>query len=350
MGPFEFPAWDPVLFDLPGPIDVRWYGLMYIVAFACAHWILVRLARARFLPMDPAAVGDLVVYTVVGTILGGRLGYAIFYDQGLADPLKLIRVWEGGLAFHGGLLGVAIALVLFARKHKLPIARAMDAAALAVTPGIFAVRCANFVNGELYGRVTSSDTPFAMRFPTDERASSLLRIDVLREFGGKRAEELGVLVAYGKRPFADLLAILPPKDPGGGDWSALRESLDWEKVKDSVPFRHPSQVYEGIGEGLVTGLILFVVYRLTRRRPLGAATYGGIFLICYGLVRFALENLRQPDRQFRDADDELGTVVLGLTMGQTLCAAMLLAGGLMIAYGCTRPRTPIAPLTQEGVA
>src|SRR5690606_4667922 len=125
-------------------------------------------------PVAPERVADLVFYCVIGTILGGRLGYALFYDQGLVDPLRIIRIWEGGLAFHGGLIGVTIALVLFAWKHRVPAGRVADAAALATTPGIFAVRLANFVNGELYGRVTSPDTFLAMRFPTDEKATALL--------------------------------------------------------------------------------------------------------------------------------------------------------------------------------
>ncbi|MCC6785346.1 MAG: prolipoprotein diacylglyceryl transferase [Planctomycetes bacterium] len=339
MGPLTFPAWDPVLIDLPGPIDVRWYGLMYIVGFACAHWLLVRLARARFLPVDPVAVGDLIVYAVVGTILGGRLGYALFYDQGLADPLKLVRIWEGGLAFHGGLIGVAIAMALFARRHRVRIGRVFDATALAVTPGIFAVRCANFINGELFGRTTSAEMPFAMRFPTDPRASALLQLDTLRELGGKRAEELGVLVAWGKRPFEDLVAYLP-RDPDGKDWASLRAVLDWSKVQEQVPWRHPSQLYEAAGEGIFCGLVLLVVYLFTRRRPLPRFTYCGIFLCSYAAVRFALENFRQPDAQFRGPDDELGTVLLGLTMGQTLCAVMLLAGFVAIGYGLTRGREP----------
>jgi phosphatidylglycerol:prolipoprotein diacylglycerol transferase len=334
----EFPAWDPVLLDLPGPIDIRWYGLMYIVAFVCAHLIFSRLARRGFLPVSMQAVGDLIVYCVLGTILGGRLGYAIFYDHGLSDPLKLIRIWEGGLSFHGGLVGVCLGLTLFWMRHQkelagLSIGRLLDSAALAVTPGILAVRCANFVNGELYGRVTDSASFLAMRFPTDETAARLLHLDLLRDYGGKRAEELGVLVAYGKRPIADLLALLPPKDPSGGDWSFLAKALDWNAVKEQVPFRYPSQLFEAAGEGLLTGLVLFATWRLTRSRPLGAFTYGGIFLVMYGVVRFLIENLRQPDRQFRKEGDDLGTVLLGLTMGQTLCVAMIVAGVMMLIAG-----------------
>ena len=341
MSPLEFPAWDPVLLDLPGPIDIRWYGLMYIVGFVCGHWIFVALAKRRFLPVAPEAVGDLIVYTVVGTILGGRLGYALFYDQALGDPMKLIRIWEGGLSFHGGLVGVMAAIALFARKHKISIGRVFDAAALAVTPGILAVRCANFVNGELYGRVTTADGFLAMRFPTDDVASRLLHLDVLRELGGKRAEELGVLVAYGKRPWSDLQAMLPATDPGGGDWSVVREALNWERIQEQVPYRYPSQLFEAAGEGVFTGLVLLVVYLMTRRRPLGPYAYGGFFLCCYAIVRFLVENLRQPDRQFRKAGDDLGLVFLGLTMGQTLCLGMFLVGVVMITVGLRRGRTPL---------
>lgn len=338
MSPLQFPAWDPVLIDLPGPIDIRWYGLMYIVGFAAAHHIFTRLARRRFLAIDPGAVGDLIVYCVLGTILGGRLGYALFYDHAMSDPTKLVRVWEGGLSFHGGLIGVMTAVALFARKHRVPIGRVFDSAALAVTPGIFAVRCANFINGELYGRVTEATSFCAMRFPTDEKAERLMHLDLLREYGGKRAEELGVLVAYGKKPFTDLVALLPEKAPNGGDWNFLQEALDWSKVQSQVDYRYPSQLFEAAGEGLFTGLVLLVVWLLTRRRPLGRFAYGGVFLCCYAVVRFALENFRQPDRQFRKEGDDLGTVLLGLTMGQTLCAGMFLLGAWMLVHGLRHAR------------
>ncbi|MEY2980177.1 MAG: prolipoprotein diacylglyceryl transferase [Planctomycetota bacterium] len=333
MGPIEFPAWDPVLLDLPGPIDVRWYGLMYIVAFLAAQSIFVRLARARFLPIPEQAVGDLVFYAILGTILGGRFGYALFYDQGLADPLRLIRVWEGGLSFHGGLIGVVVAMAWFARKHGLPIGRVVDAAGLAVTPGVFAVRIANFINGELYGRITTADTPLAMQFPTDEKARTLLMLDYV---GHKRDEELAVQYAYGHVGWEDIESSLHQQSPYGREipWSAIRERLDaWDTLRAEVPYRHPSQLYEAAGEGLLMGIVLFVAYRLTRTRPLGPWGYGGIFALGYGVVRFGIEYLRQPDSQFRDADDPVGTVLLGMTMGQTLCVAMMLAGTAAILFG-----------------
>ena len=343
MGPLEFPAWDPVLIPIAGPISVRYYGLMYIVGFVAAQMILSRLARARFLPLDPQKVTDFIFYAVLGTILGGRLGYVVFYQPGLFDPTKIVLIWEGGLAFHGGLIGVTAAVWLFARKHGIKFGRMGDAAALAVTPGIFAVRMANFINGELYGRITASTTAFAMRFPTDELAQHSMGIRAVRDLGGsKRAEELMIQYAYGKVDFDAVVEHLPPASRGSGVLEQLRD-IRWEDVQESVPFRHPSQVYEGIGEGLVLGLILWATYLLTRRRPLPSWSYAGLFLLGYGVIRFLLENVRQPDAQLKNPEegDDLGTVLMGLTMGQVLCAAMILIGGCLVARGIVLRRAGI---------
>ena len=329
MGPFEFPAWDPVLLDLPGPLDIRWYGLMYVLGFIVGQWILTRLAKAKVLPIEPNKVADMIFYLVFGVILGGRFGYAIFYDQGLVNPLKLVQIWQGGLSFHGGLIGVIVAMMLFARKQKVPFWRVGDACAIAVTPGIFFVRMANFINGELYGRVTTADTFGAMRFPTDPIAQDLLG---LRTITDKRDQELCVQYAHRRVEWEDIEGSLSTHDAAGREipWDQLRERLDWEAIVEQVPYRHPSQVYEGIGEGLLVGLILLIIYLRTRARPLGAGAYSGVFLIAYGVVRFFIEFLRQPDRQFATAEDPLGRPFLGMTMGQALCAGMILFGVYMI--------------------
>ena len=172
MAALRFPGWDPVFLDLWGPLDLRYYGLMYIVGFVAGLFILKRLARRRFLPIPEEAVVDLLFYLIVGVILGGRLGYSLFYKpEILSDPFQLLRVWEGGMSFHGGLLGVVVAFILFSRKHKLPAWRLCDSMAFAVCPGLFSVRLANFINGELYGRIIPPEQagawPWAMRFPSD---------------------------------------------------------------------------------------------------------------------------------------------------------------------------------------
>jgi phosphatidylglycerol:prolipoprotein diacylglycerol transferase len=299
-----YPHVDPVALDFPGPIDVRWYGLMYLVGFAIAYFVLRWLAREEFLRLDPDAVGDLIFALVLGVILGGRLGYIFFYDFGdfLENPARILRIWEGGLSFHGGLLGVLVAAAWFARKHRIPYLNLGDSLALAVPFGIFAVRMANFVNGELYGRIASPDVPWAMRFPTDRVALRLLNAG-----GGMRAREQAIERAY--------------------------ETGLWEQVAPLVPLRHPSQVYEALLEGVLLALILWAVFAWARKRarPLPAGTYGGIFLVGYGLFRSLVELFRQPDAQFRGPDDPLGTVLGPLTMGQTLSALMILGGlGLLV--------------------
>ena len=167
---------DPIAIDLPGSLDLRWHGVMYLVGSSAAYVVLRWLARERFLRLEPRTVAELIVALVLGVFLGGRVGYVLFYDLAatIRSPLQIIRVWEGGMSFHGGLLGGLIAAAWFARRRGVPFLNLGDALALAIPFGIFAVRLANFVNGELYGRVTTVDVPWAMRFPTDPVAGRLL--------------------------------------------------------------------------------------------------------------------------------------------------------------------------------
>lgn len=339
---FEFPTFDPVLLDLPGPVDIRWYGLMYIVGFVVAGWILKRLSRDRLLPLAEEQTPDFLIWLLFGVILGGRFGYALFYDQGLAHPLRIFEIWKGGMSFHGGLIGVCVAFVAFSIKHRQPLLRLGDAAALCVTPGILFVRIANFINGELYGRVTDADAPFAMRFPTDPEA---LRLMGLTGITDTRSKELALQVAAGHREFADVADRLTPVDSFGRqvDWNAIAPRLDWAGVQESVPYRYPSQLFEGIAEGLLLGLLMFVLYRALKPRHLGPGGYGGVFLLGYGLARFFLEYVRQPDSQFTSADDPVGTVFMGLTMGQTLSSIMIITGVMFLVRGIAgRSEAPAA--------
>ncbi len=339
----DFPAWDPVLLDIPFlPIAIRWYGLMYVVGFLCAQWVFVRLAQRGFFPVSVERAPDLIFYCVFGVMLGGRAGYALFYDQSLLNPLEFVQVWKGGLAFHGGLAGVVVAMWLFCRRFGLGWARVADTAALGVCPGILAVRFANFINGELYGRRTDPDTWGAMQFPYDQAA-----LDEMGLRGGltMRDRELCVQVAYGKLEFADVRDRLSQVDSLGRpiDWEAIEPRLDWQAASEAmranrdgmlehvVPFRHPSQLYEGLCEGLLVGLLLLLVYRLTAARPLAAGRYAAIFLLGYAVSRFSLEFVRKPDAQFYEGGND-GTVLLGMTMGQTLTVGMVVGALLILAW------------------
>lgn len=307
-----YPFIDPVALDLPGPLDIRWYGLGYLFGFGITYVLLRRFAREGWLKLSEDAAGDLITALVLGVILGGRIGYILFYDFAsfAANPLRIFRIWEGGLSFHGGLLGVLVASAWFVRRHRVPFLNLTDALALCIPFGIFAVRVANFINGELYGRPASPDVPWAMRFPTDPVALRLLDAEVLP----MRTRELTIEQAY--------------------------HSGLWQKIQETVPLRHPSQVYEAFTEGLLLGLILWGIYFWARQRgkqpPMG--TYGAVFMLGYGLFRSFVELFRQPDVQFRGPNDPLGTVLGPLTMGQSLSLMMILAGIGLLLYAGRRSR------------
>ena len=307
-----FPGWDPVAIQL-GPFAVRWYGLGYLAGFLIAGWLLDRLSRDRFLPLTTAAVSDLIGWLVVGVIAGGRLGYALFYDHSmLVHPLEIVQLWTGGLSFHGGLVGVIVASALFARRHGIAWRRLADALALAGTFGIFLVRCANFVNGELYGRVAPAGLPWAMRFPTDPAA----------------AAASPALAAAGAFRWHDV-------------YRDLRASGAWDRIAPQVPLRHPSQLYEALLEGLLLAAVLWALYRWRVRPHVGGVqgseeglarpgALAGVFLFGYATARFLLEFTRQPDAQFANPSNPLGTVLGPLSMGQVLSLALVAGGALLV--------------------
>ena len=155
--------------------------------------------------------------------------------------------------------------------------------------------------------------------------------------------------AYGKVPFDRVVDELPEAARGAPDLEVLK-SIRWEDVADQVPYRHPSQLYEGFGEGILLGTILAILYLATRKRPFAPWTYGGVFVFGYGVIRFGIEYFRQPDPQFREAGDDLGTVALGLTMGQLLCSAMVIVGAALIVRGILLGRQDLPPADDPDAA
>ena len=234
----------------------------------------------------PVQIDDLILWVTLGVILGGRLGYELFYDTSVIwkDPIEIVQVWHGGMSFHGGLIGVVLALLGFALKNRIAPLRLGDLVVPAVPIGLFFGRIANFVNGELWGRTTH--VPWGMVFCNRTLAA---------------ATSDGVCPA-GMEP------------------------------------RHPSQLYEAALEGVV----LFCLLRLATHhfkwlKREGAVS--GLFLLGYGLSRVALENVRQPDRQ-------MPNFPLGLTMGMMLSAPMILAGLAMLAWAFTHPPAPDLPVAE----
>ncbi len=268
----SYPNIDPIALSL-GPLKVHWYGLMYLVGFAAA-WILGRWRASRPTSGWTAdMVDDLIFYCVIGTIVGGRLGYMLFYgfDQILANPLNLFRIWEGGMSFHGGLIGVLTAIYVFARRHGMRFFQVGDFLAPLVPIGLMSGRIGNFINGELWGGRT--DVPWGMRLPCERFPS---------QCADQTPEAL---------------------------WS---------------PPVHPSQLYEAALEGLA----LFLIVWLFSSRPRPTMAVSGLFLLGYGTFRFLVELIRIPDAH-------IGYLAFGwLTMGQLLTLPMLIAGAalLFLAY------------------
>ncbi|MFM9890453.1 MAG: prolipoprotein diacylglyceryl transferase [Rickettsiales bacterium] len=253
----QFPDISPIALQI-GPLAIRWYALAYVVGILLGQYYVTWLNRRQpSPPLAKNALDDLVLYAVAGIILGGRIGYVVFYNGAyyLDHPADILAVWHGGMSFHGGMLGVIAAFALFARRHKVDWMRLMDLIAAAAPIGLCLGRLANFINGELYGRVT--DSALGMVFP----------------HGG---------------PFP----------------------------------RYPSQLFESAFEGLLLGLVLF--FAATRTRALQyRGVVGGLFLAGYGLARFGIEFLREPDAQ-------LGLLAFGFSMGQWLCVPMVLVGAWLV--------------------
>ncbi len=260
-GYWVFSQIDPVAFSL-GPLSVRWYGLMYLFGFAFAMWLAGRRADAPNSGWTRNEVSDLLFYGFLGVILGGRVGYVLFYnfDLFLADPTYLFKIWTGGMSFHGGLIGVITAMIWFAHKTKRHFFTVADFVAPLIPFGLGVGRIGNFMNGELWGRVT--DVPWAIIFPE-----------------------------AGPEP------------------------------------RHPSQLYQFALEGVVLFIILNLFWR--KNPPRGAIS--GMFLLFYGLFRFLVEFVRQPDSQ-------LGLYFQEISMGQILSTPMIIIGALMIWVAYKRPQ------------
>jgi phosphatidylglycerol:prolipoprotein diacylglycerol transferase len=258
---------------------LRWYAMAYIVGILLGWRLVLRAANTPGLwrdnksVMTPAQIEDLLTWVILGVILGGRLGYVLFYQPAyyLGNPAQILRVWEGGMSFHGGALGVIVAAFLYTGRHQIARISAGDLVALGIAPGLLLGRIANFINAELWGRPT--DLPWGVAFPTQ--------------------------------------AAQYCPDVAG------------------ICARHPSQLYEAALEGLVLGaLLIWLVWRRGAFKTPGLVM--GSFLAGYGAARFLIEFVRQPDAQFVTQGNPLGLAWqlggYGLTMGQILCLPMIAVG------------------------
>lgn len=274
----QHPELNPVAFTI-GPLKVHWYGLMYLAGFSAAWWLGRRRARQPWRGWQPADMDDVLFYCALGVVVGGRLGYVLFYDPArfLAQPTAIFQLWQGGMSFHGGLVGVIVAMAVFARGRGWSFFQVADFIAPLVPPGLLAGRVGNFINGNLWGQPT--DLPWGVVFP----------------------------------------------DPRAGDLA-----------------RHPSQLYEGLLEGVLLFAALW--WFSSRPRPLMAVS--GVFLLGYGAARFAVEFVRVPDAH-------IGYLAFDwFTLGQALTLPMVAAGVVMLlcARGRPLPEHPAGDTVQAPLA
>lgn len=286
-----FPPLSPEIFSIEVggfTLALRWYALAYIAGILVGWRIVVRLIARPSLwqedpPMTAKQVEDLLTWVIIGVIAGGRLGFVLFYQPTyyMRNPLEILAVWQGGMSFHGGMLGVVLAIVFFCSREKLRVLSVADALAVATPPGLFFGRLANFINAELWGRPTTA--AWGVIFP------------------GPAAQDCG------------------PEFP--------------------VPCtRHPSQLYEAGLEGLLLGMLLLILASRGALKLPGRSV--GVFLAGYGASRFLVEFFRQPDAQFVTAGNPMGYAVqfgqAGLTMGQLLSLPMIAVGAWLYLRAKTK--------------
>ncbi len=275
---------------------LRWYGFAYVLAFVCGYWLLHTLAKRGYGELPPEKVADFITFAAIfGVMLGGRLGWILFYGWSdvRADPWNALKLWQGGMSSHGGILGLVIFTWVYARRQKISWPGLGDNLVVVAPIGLFFGRLANFINGELWGRVITAahPPPWAMRFPKE---------------------------AEGQYP--DLVALAYAHDPVALD--ALRQLL---------PLRHPSQLYEALLEGVVLFTVLWLI-RTRLRAPVGLLT--GVFFAGYAVLRIIGEQFREPDVGI--------ALTWGLSRGQFLSLFMFLiaAGFIVYAFRTRRYQLP----------
>lgn len=317
---------DPYAIRIADGLGVMWYGLSYAAGFGIA-WLAVRFLAARgYTAFSPTRAGDLVIQGAMGAVIGGRLGYVAFYQPELAVEFGrsfpfwgLLAINRGGMASHGGMIGVGIAGWLFARRTsetRYPTLHVYDCFALAAPFGLFLGRIANFVNGELLGRVVAMPgrpAPWwSVRFPHELRAgeSGTSLLD-----DAQRDELAMLLAAYAPDASYDVAldTVIAQLRAGSAEAAAALEPL--------VAARHPSQLYQAAAEGIVVGAILWVLARRLRRTGVISAA----FLIAYGVLRVLTETVRLPDAHLEVAR------IIGLSRGQWLSVLMIAAGMILLA-------------------
>ena len=286
----------PFIWEIRPGFGLRWYGFAYVMAFACGHLLYKWLSKKGYAEIPAAQVGDFITWAALfGVLLGGRIGYVLFYrlSEYLSNPLDIFKVWDGGMASHGGILGLAVFTYFYARKYKFSWTGIGDNLCVVAPIGLFFGRCANFINGELFGH--ESHVAWAVQFPKEliEPAGQGLATKLEMQFG---------------QPVGELL-----------EQSRTNPHIQ-EVLRSILPARHPSQIYEALLEGVVLFCALWFL-RTKVRAPRGVIT--GAFFVIYALLRIIGEVFRLPD----------ASMIGPFTHGQFLSLFMIFIGAGFIYYG-----------------
>jgi len=297
---------NPLIFRLWDNVGPRWYGLAYVLAFVCGYAVFRLLAKRGYADLPVAKVGDFITGAALfGVIIGGRLGYVLFYKpEMLREPMSILRVWEGGMSSHGGMLGLLAFTFYYAWRHKISWMNLGDNLVVTAPIGLFFGRCANFINGELYGRATNVSC--AMQFP----------------------KELTENIGEAQRAITACRQIDPTLTSSDAVVAAVRHEPQVKEVlRGILTPRHPSQLYEAFFEGIVLFAILWLV-RTRMRQPNGVLT--GLFFICYAIFRIIVENFREPD----------ASLIAGFTRGQFFSFFLIAIGLAFVIAAKLRPAFP----------
>jgi len=297
---------NPLIFRIYDNVGPRWYGLAYVLAFISSYLLFFWLAKRGFADLPAERVGDFITgCALFGVIIGGRLGYVFFYKpEMLREPLSILRVWEGGMASHGGMLGLLLFTFYYSHRHKVSWTNLGDNLVVTAPIGLFFGRCANFINGELYGRITN--LPWAMQFP----------------------KELLDHPAEADRAIATCAQIDPSlTTPDAIIGAVYRQPKVATALRSILTPRHPSQLYEAFFEGIVLFAVLWFV-RTRTRQPNGVLT--GLFFVLYAIFRIVIEYFREPD----------AALIGPFTRGQFFSFFLIAIGIGFIAFAKTQRTYP----------
>lgn len=294
----------PFVFEIRPGVGIRWYGLSYVLAFLGGYLLFKWLAEKGYSQLSAEKAGDFITWAALcGVLLGGRLGYFLFYQPHLIlhDPLAFFRVWDGGMSSHGGMLGLIVVTFVYARIHRISWPGLGDNLCVVAPIGLFLGRVANFINGELYGRPT--EAAWGVVFPS-ELATWPVET--------RRAVEADLAASHAAAPTLDQAVAMAGSDP------VVREIL-----LEYLPARHPSQLYEAVLEGLVLFAILWWM-RTKTRQPFGMIT--GAFFVFYAIFRIMVEFVREPD----------APLTWLFTRGQLLSFGLIAIGLAFMIYAVAR--------------